>query len=253
PHDTLGDYISTETSATSYWSNFPSFIVSQLKAWYGDDATADNDYAYDYLPKIVGDHSHMPMFVDMSNGKMQRFFALLQNPADGGQNASFQRQALANLDWLVVRDLYETETASFWKDSPEVHSGALKTADIKTEVFFLPAAAVAEMDGSFTNTQRLMQWHEKAVDPPNDPRADNWFTVHLGRLLKERYANSKEKRDRPIQALVWNYLNADANKEWQIKDEPSAELILKEINGYVWEKGKPLTGKPLASFANLKD
>src|SRR5215831_15983392 len=82
-----------------------------------------------------------------------------------------QRQALAKLDWLVVRDLFETETASFWKDSPEVKSGALNTADIKTEVFFLPAAAVPEMDGSFPNTQRLVQWHDKAVDPPGDARS----------------------------------------------------------------------------------
>ena len=96
---------------------------------------------------------------------MKGFFAMGQNPAVGGQNASFQRQALAKLDWMVVRDLYETETASFWKDSPEVKSGKLKPKEIKTEVFFLPAAAVAEMDGSFTNTQRLVQWHEKAVDP----------------------------------------------------------------------------------------
>ncbi len=150
--DTLGDYIDTETSPTSYWSNFPKFIVSQLKAWFGDDATEKNDYAYDYLPKNIGDHSHMPMFVEMSKGTIKGLFAMGQNPAVGGQNASFQRQALARLDWLVVRDLYETETASFWKDSPEVKNGTLKPEDIATEVFFLPAAAVAEMDGSFTNT-----------------------------------------------------------------------------------------------------
>jgi formate dehydrogenase major subunit len=202
-HDTLLDYIKAETSPTSYWANLPKFFVSQLKAWYGDDATPENDFAYDYLPKIVGDHSHMPMFVDMDKGTIKGFFAMGQNPAVGGQNAGLQRQALAKLDWMVVRDLYETETASFWKDSPEVKAGTLKPEDIKTEVFFLPAAAVAEMEGSFTNTQRLVQWHEKAVDPPGDARSDIWFTVHLGRLLKERYAQSKEKRDRPIQALVW--------------------------------------------------
>src|SRR5205085_7662374 len=157
-HDTLYDYIDTETSATSFWANLPAFFVSLLKAWFGKDATPDNDFAYDYLPKMVGDHSHMPMFIEMSKGNIKGFFAMGQNPAVGGQNAGFQRQALAKLDWLVVRDLYETETASFWKDSPEIKSGTLKTADIKTEVFFLPAAAVAEMDGSFTNTQRLVQW-----------------------------------------------------------------------------------------------
>src|SRR5262249_15739998 len=155
-HDTLADYIKTETSPTSYWANFPKFIVSQLKAWYGEAATAANDFAYDFLPKIIGDHSHMPIFVAMAEGKIQGFFAMGQNPAVGGQNASFQRQALAKLDWLGVRDLYETETASFWKDSPEVKNGQLRPEEINTEVFFLPAAAVAEMDGSFTNTQRLV-------------------------------------------------------------------------------------------------
>src|SRR5207253_9444416 len=108
-----------------------------------------------------------------------------QNPAVGGQNASYQRQALAKLDWMVVRDLYETETASFWKDSPEVKNGTLKTPDIKTEVFFLPAAAVAEMDASFTNTQRLVQWHEKAVGPSGDRRSDIRVTAPSGMRLKQ--------------------------------------------------------------------
>src|SRR5262249_20472917 len=130
PHDTLYDYIDMETSATSFWSNLPAFLVSQLKAWFGDDATAGNGYAYDYLPKMVGDHSHLPMFVEMHKGNIEGFFAMGQNPAVGGQNASFQRQALARLKWMVVRDLYETETASFWKDSPEVKNGTLRTEDI---------------------------------------------------------------------------------------------------------------------------
>jgi formate dehydrogenase major subunit len=247
PHDTLRDYIRTETSATSYWSNFPKFIVSQLKAWYGEAATAP-DYAYDFLPKIIGDHSHMPMMVAMAEGKMDGFFAMGQNPAVGGQNAGYQRRALAKLKWMVVRDLYETETASFWKDSPEVKRGEMKTADIQTEVFFLPAAAVAEMDGSFTNTQRLVQWHEKALDPPGDARSDIWFTYHLGRRLKELYKDSNLKRDLPIQALVWDYLQEGDNKEWDLKDEPSAERVLREINGYDVK-----TGRALDSFGELKD
>jgi formate dehydrogenase major subunit len=254
PHDTLRDYILSETSPTSYWANFPKFIISQLIAWYGDDAVKDLATAYNYLPKIIGDHSHLPMFVDMHAGVIKGFFALGQNPAVGGQNASFQRQALAKLDWLVVRDLYETETASFWKDSPEVQSGKLKPEDIPTEVFFLPAAAVAENDGSFTNTQRLVQWHDKAVDPPEDARSDLWFTYHLGLRLKELYKDSTKERDRPIQALRWDYLDRVANAKWHLKDEPSANLVLKEINGYVWEKGKSLKeSKPLSSFAELTD
>src|SRR5262249_30084503 len=91
-HDTIGDYISAETQATSYWSNMPAFLVSQLKAWYGDAATKDNEYGYRWLPKIVGDHSHIPIFLEMDNKKIKGFFAMGQNPAVGGQNASFQRK-----------------------------------------------------------------------------------------------------------------------------------------------------------------
>ena len=93
---------------------------------------------------------------------------------------------------MVVRDFYETETSAFWKNSPEIRSGELKTADIKTEVFFLPAACVAEMEGSFTNTQRLLQQHEKAADPPDDARSDIWFTYQLGKQLQKMYANSPQ-------------------------------------------------------------
>jgi formate dehydrogenase major subunit len=247
---TLQDYIRTETRgiATSYWSNMPAFMVSQLKAWFGDGATAANEYGYHFLPQITGDHSHLPMFVAMSEGKMDGFFAMGQNPAVGGQNASLQRKALAKLKWLVVRDLFETETASFWYDSPEVKRGELKTADIDTEVFFLPSTAVPENDGSFTNTQRLVQWHHKAADPAGDARSDLWFTFHLGRLLKELYRDSRAERDRGIQALVWDYVDAEANREWRIKDEPSAARVLMEINGYHWQ-----SKRQLPSFGDLRD
>jgi formate dehydrogenase major subunit len=249
-HDTLGDYIATEVTPTAYWSNFPKFIVSQLKAWYGDAATPENQFGYDWLPKIAGDYSHMPMFVEMSKGTVKGMFAMGQNPAVGGQNAGFQRRALAKLEWLVVRDLFETETASFWKDSPEVKNGELSPANIQTEVFFLPAAAVPEMDGSFTNTQRLAQWHEKAADPPGDARSDIWFTVHLGLRLKELYKSSTSPNDQGIQNLTWDYIDEEENKAagWQIADEPSARRILKEINGYTWAGKKLLNG-----FADLKD
>ena len=114
--------------ATSYWSNFPKFIVSQLKAWYGDAATAENDFAYDFLPKIIGDHSHMPMFVEMHDGQHQGLLGHGPEPGRRRPERLFQRQALAKLDWLVVRDLYETETATFWKDSPEVHERQAQAA-----------------------------------------------------------------------------------------------------------------------------
>jgi len=246
-HDALADYIETEISPTSYWYHFPKFIVSLLTAWFGAAATKENDYGFGWLPRIVGDHSHLPMFVAMSEGKIHGFMAMGQNPAVGGQNASFQRRALAKLDWLVVRDLYETETATFWIDSPEVKSGETKPEDIATEIFLLPAAATAEMDGTYTNTQRLIQWHDRAADPPGDARSDLWFTVHLGLRLKRLYASSALERDRPIRALTWDYIVPAENAEWRIKDEPSAALVLKEMNGY-----HAATGRPVKGFGDLK-
>jgi formate dehydrogenase major subunit len=241
-HDTLSDYLITETPSTSYWFNTPKFAISLLKAWFGDAATADNDYGYDYLPKITGDHSHLPMFVLMHQGGIKGLLTIGQNPAVGGQNAEMQRTALGKLEWLVVRDYFETETAAFWK-RPGVDP---KT--IATEVFFLPGAHVAESTGVFTNTQRLLQQHDKAVDPPDDARSDLWFTYHLGRRLKELYQTSTEPRDWPIQNLYWDYLNPEENEPWRIKDEPSSDLVLREINGYTWADKKLVSG-----FAALKD
>jgi formate dehydrogenase major subunit len=250
-HDTLLDYIKTETNAASWWSNFPKYIVSQLKAWYGDTATAKNDYCYDYLPKRIGDHSHLPMFVAMHDGVIKGFMCIGQNPAGSAQHSIYVREALGKLDWLVVRDLYQTETATFWQNSPEVTSGKIKPEDIKTEIIYLPAAGVAETDGSFTNTQRMLQWHDKAADPPDDARSDVWYTYHLGRMLKNLYKDSTEARDKPIQALTWDYMDEKANAEWRIKDEPSSERILKEVHGY-YTTGEN-KGKLVNSFVDLKD
>ena len=109
------------------------------------------------------------------------------------------------LDWLVVRDFSLIERATWWKDGPEIESGEMRTEDIATEVFFFPAAAHTEKDGTFTNTQRMLQWHHKAVEPPDDQRSDLWFTYHLGRRIRERLAGSADERDRPLLDLTWDY------------------------------------------------
>jgi formate dehydrogenase major subunit len=249
----LAEYVRDQVVASSYWANFPAFVVSQLKAWFGDAATRENDFGFGWLPQITGDHSHQQLFVDMTNGVVKGFFAMGQNPAVGGQNASYQRQALAKLDWLVVRDLYETETASFWKDSPEVKAGKLRPEAVPTEVFFLPTAGTAEEDGSLTNTQRLIQFHEKAADPPGDARGDAWFTVHLGLRLKALYKDSPLPRDAGIKALTWDYIDPKESEHWRVKDEPSAMLILKEINGYRVGPGGLKGGEVLSTFGELKD
>ena len=144
------------------------------------------------------------------------------------------QRGFANLDWLVVRDFAETETATFWYAGKPVTSGELPPRDIKTEVFLMPAALVGEKEGSFTNTHRLVQWHDKVVDPPGDSRSETWFIYHLGRRLKALYAQSYAENDLPINALNWDYPT-----EGEI-EEPSAEAVLKEMNGYTWPDRRQL-------------
>lgn len=249
-HNSVEEYLKAETLPTGYWANTPKFFISYLKSVYGDAATAENDWGFGWHPRISGDHSHMPMFIAMSEGRVKGMFAMGQNPAVGGQNARFQRRALGKLDWLVVKDNFETETAAFWYKAPEVVDGSIRTEDIPTEIFFFPSAQVGEMDGTFTNTQRLIKYHHKAADPPGDARSDIWFTYHLGKRLKALYEGSTEPRDQGFLNLVWDYEpDEEEVAEWQIKDEPSALKIMREINGYV--SGNP--EEHLPGFAALKD
>lgn len=241
-HDTLLNYILTETQPTSFWSNTPAYVISQLRAWFGDAGSPDNDYFYDSLPKITGDHSHFPVMVEMSQGKIQGMILTGQNPATS-LNAAFQRNAMAKLKWLVVLDFYETESSVFWK-----HADAAP-GDIQTEVFFLPAAHIAEKDGSMTQTQRTIQYHHKTADPPGDARSDLFFWYDLGQRLKKLYAagRSGAKNVDIIKNMTLDYAPDPAEvADWIHKDEPSAFKIFKEINGFDWK-----TKQPINSFANL--
>ena len=250
-HNSLEEYLTSETLPRSFWANTPKFMVSYLKSMWGEAATAENEFGYAWHPRITGDHSHMPMMQAMMDGRVEGMFAMGQNPAVGGQNAIFQRRAMAKLKWLVVKDNFETETAAFWRTAPEIGDGEGQTRmeDIQTEVFFFPSAQVAEMDGSFTNTQRLIKWHHKAADPPGDARSDIWFTYHLGKRLKALYADSTLPRDQGFLNLTWDYEPEPEEVEpWTIKDEPSVHKILKEINGF-----ETATGQHLVNFSALKD
>lgn len=243
-HATLAKYLEHEKVPTGWWHNFPKYAVSLLRAWYGDHGTAANGYGYDWVPKIVGDHSQLPMTLAILDGTIRGLVLLGQNPVIGGSNSrNVVQKGLANLEWLVVRDTHETETASFWYASDAVKSGELGTSDIGTEVFLLPASlAAGEKEGTFTNTHRLLQWHDHIVDGPGDSRSDLWFVYHLGRRLKDLYQASADPLDEPIQALTWDYPVKGERKE------PSAEAVLKEINGYTWPERKQI-----ASYQDLKD
>jgi formate dehydrogenase major subunit len=244
-HETLTDYLTTETLATSYWANTPKFVVSYLKSMYGAAATPDNDFGYDWHPKIIGDHSHLPMFVAMAEGQVKGMLCIGQNPATS-LNASLERKGLRRLEWLVVKDNWLTETATHWYTAPEVKGGAVTPAEIQTEVFFFPAAQVAESEGSFTNTERMLQWHFKAAEPPGDCRSDPWFTYQLGKRLKKLYADSREARDQGFKNLTWDY---EPDHPESIPGEPDVEKILKEINGYFTDD----PARHLEGFHQLKD
>jgi formate dehydrogenase major subunit len=239
-HDGLAGYLEEAKLPAGFWGHVDRYLISLLKAWWGDAATAENDFCFDYMPRLTGDHSIFPTVLGMLEGKVKGFFLPGQNPAVGSANSSLHRKAMANLDWLVVRDMTEIESASFWKDAPEIETGELATERIRTEVFLLPAASHVEKDGTFTNTQRLVQWHHKAVEPPGDSRSDLWFYYHLGRLVREKLAGSTDPKDRPILDLVWDYPT-----EGEIQ-EPSAEAVLRECNG-VGPDGRALSG-----FLDLK-
>src|SRR5688500_7076867 len=245
-HDALSDYLAAETVPTGYWANMPKFMVSYLKSMYGDAATPENEFGYAWHPRIFGDHSHMPMFVAMAEGRVKGMLCIGQNPATS-LNASVERQGLRQLEWLVVKDNFVTETVSFWSKAPEVEKGDMRPEDIQTEVFFLPSSQVAELEGSFTNTQRMLQWHYKAAEAPGDCRTDLWFTYQLGKRLKKMYADSQVPRDQGFKHLTFDYEHEDPH-ERQI-GEPDAAKLLKEINGYYTAD----PGRHVAGFGDLAD
>jgi formate dehydrogenase major subunit len=237
---TFEDWKRNQTMPTGWWSNWPKYAVSFMKAWYGAAATHETDWAYDYLPKNTGDHSHIPIFFSMKDGGVEGLFLYGQNPAVGGQNANLQRKAMESLKFLVVRDAFETESAAFWRRE------GTKPEEIGTEVFFIPSAGVAEKAGTFTNTMRLVQFHEKAVEAPGDARSDLGFTYDLGKRLKALYASSTRAIDRPILDMTWDYESLDARERERL--EPDVEAIMREINGF-----HVASGEQVKNFTELKD
>ena len=249
-NDDLDAYVAAEAMDNGFWANMRSYLVSLLKAWWGPAATPDNDFCYGYLPRLTGSHGTYETVLAQLAGDCPGYFLLGENPAVGSSNGRMQRLAMAKLDWLVVRDFSLIESATWWKDGPEIETGELRTEDIGTEVFFLPAAAHTEKSGSFTNTQRMLQWHHEAVEPAGEARSDLWFTYHLGRIIREKLttetaaaggAGEVAEMNRPVLDLTWDYPVKGPQQE------PDAEAVLAEVNGWGAD------GKPVASYTQLKD
>ncbi|NJQ02651.1 formate dehydrogenase [Streptomyces zingiberis] len=241
-HQDLDSFILGSRTEKGYWGDMRKYMVSLLKAYYGDAATAENDFCFGHLPRLTGSHSTYDTVMAQLDGRCKGYFLMGENPAVGSANARLQRLGMAQLDWLVVRDFSLIESATWWKDGPEIESGELRTEDVGTEVFFFPAASHTEKSGSFTNTNRWLQWHAAAVEPEGDARSDLWFMYHLGRRIKERLAGSTDPADRPVLDLAWDY----PLEEGPIA-EPSAEAVLKEING------RGPDGRLLGAYTQLAD
>jgi formate dehydrogenase major subunit len=242
---TLGAFLKANTKPTGWWANMPKYVVSLLKAYYGDLATAENDYCFEYLPQIAGDYSALPTQLSMKDGFVDGYFAIGQNPASSGLNSELACAAMERLKWMVVVDSYETETASFWKREGRDPAG------VGTEMFYLPVATVLEKEGTMVNTNRLLQWHDRALDPPGESRSDLFYMHQLGLRLKKLYAGSTDPKDRPLLHLTWDYESDDPHE--RALGEPSATKVLQEINGYSCEPGRSPENSPqVAAFADLK-
>ncbi len=228
----------TGDKSSNWWSNYKKYIASLVAAWYGVLSASDAalmDTRFNYLPKVKKgeNYSHMRIFEKMNDGVVKGLICWGQNPAVGGPMANFERQAMEKLDWLVCADLWETETAAFWKDENPSRSKA--ASEINTEVYLLPACACYEKEGSITNSGRWAQWRYKAVDPPGEAEHDLGMIDKLVVELKRLYEadGAAPNRDAIIN-LTWSH-GADADK------------VAREINGY------DNAGKLVANFTKLAE
>jgi formate dehydrogenase major subunit len=228
-HPTLEAYHAT--SPGGYWANRPKFMNSLLKAYWGEHATAANDFCYDYMPKLDKERSHVAAYKWMSKGEIKGMICWADNPAVGGPTAAKKRKASANLDWLVSVDIFENETATFWKEP------GVNPADIDTEVFLLPASLHIERDGTISNSGRWIQWRYAAGSSPGDCRPDLWIVDRLFREVREAYRDNGGAFPDPILNMNWNY-----------GEDADSSRVAMEINGYNTQ-----TGQPITSFAQLQD
>ncbi|MBC7374396.1 MAG: molybdopterin-dependent oxidoreductase, partial [Frankiales bacterium] len=244
-HDTLSDWIASMSTPgqKGFWANADTYGVSLLKSWYGDAAQAENDFCFDHLPKLTGDHSTYQTVMGQVDGTVEGYFLVGQNPAVGSAQAKLHRMGLAGLQWLVVRDINLIESATFWQDGPEIETGELRTEDIATEVFFLPAATHTEKAGSFTQTQRMVQWRHKAVNPPGEAESELDFYVTLGEKLRARLADSGDPKDKALLDLTWDYPRDDHG-------EVDPVSVLAEINGTHLSGDR--AGQPLSAYTEMK-
>jgi formate dehydrogenase major subunit len=234
------DYV-TQSAATKSdphsWNffgiNYKKFLTSLLKAWYGDAATASNEFAFDFLPKPATNSSWMSIYDQALKGRMQGVILSGMTAASIGPDANQVHQALANLKWLVVMDALPTTSSEFW------HAPGVDSTKIQTEVFLVPSTHWIEKEGSFTNSGRWAQWKDRVLPPQGQARDDHLVLADIFQRVKKLYQSQGGKFPDPILSVTFGY---------QDPTKPTLDEIAKEING------RDLTaGKQMTTFANLKD
>ena len=235
----------------NYWYNYSKFHTSLLKAWYGKAATAENDFCFDWLPKVDQVYDGLRAFDRMDQGLMTGYVCQGFNPLASFPNKAKISSALSKLKFLVVMDPLATETSEFWQNHGEFNE--VKPEDIQTEVFRLPTTCFAEEEGSLVNSSRWLQWHWKGAEPPGECRTDIDIMSELFVKIRELYQQEGGAFAEPILNLHWPY---------RVPEAPGPDEIAKEFNGYALadipdpkEPGKLLAkkGQQLSSFAQLQD
>lgn len=235
----------------SYWKNYPKFFVSLMKAWWGDAATAANDWAYDYLPKLDRSYDMLQAYEMMDQGKMTGYICQGFNPLAAAPNKAKLTRAFSSLKFMVIMDPLATETSEFWKNHGPHHD--VDSAAIQTEVFRLPTICFAEDEGALVNSGRWLQWHWKGANPPGQARSDIRIMADLYARVKALYEAEGGAFPDPIVNLAWDYL---------IPHEPGPDEIAREYNGkaladlpdpsgegkFIRRKGEQLSG-----FGELRD
>jgi len=215
----------------SYWQNYPKFFVSLQKSWWGNAATAENSWAFHYLPKIDKVYDILQAFELMNQGKLNGYICQGFNPVGSFPDKKKIINGLSKLKFLVIIDPLATETADFWKNYNEHND--VNSKDIQTTVFRLPSTCFAEEDGSLTNSGRWLQWHWKGAEPPGEARGDAEIIADIFHRVKTAYQKDGGAFPDPIVNLTWPY---------KIPHSPSAQELAMEYNG-----------KALSDLADPKD
>jgi formate dehydrogenase major subunit len=237
---TIADYVEESASKKAhprslnfFGENYGKFMVSLLKAWYGDKATERNEYAFDYLPKPAGNASWITIFDQALQGRMEGVLLSGMTASSIGPDSNQVQQALGNLKWLCVMDSLPTTSSEFW------HAPDVDPAEVQTEVFALPATHWIEKDGSFTNSGRWAQWKDQVMPPEGEARHDHWILGELFMRVRELYRRDGGEFPDPVLDLTLPYRDPA---------RPTLDEIAQEVNGRDLK-----SGERMETFADLLD